>query len=382
MEREEMLDQKLAEEMPKLGFGMMRLPRADAEKDIIDLEETCRMVDRFLEAGLKYFDSAYVYNGSEVATREALVRRHPRESFYITSKLNVDADGVHDAQSAKAELDESLRREGVEYIDFYLMHALNRENIQKFDDWGIWDFMRQMKEEGKIRHYGFSFHDTPEMLDELLTAHPDVEFVQLQINYADWNNPAVRSRECYEVARRHGKPIVVMEPVKGGTLADPPEPVAKLLKRANPDASLASWAIRFVASLPGIMVVLSGMSDEAQVEDNLSYMTSFTPLSEEEQALIAQAQEILAGIDQIPCTGCHYCTPGCPLKINIPDLFRAMNWELIYGRTQRAKKSYAGAVGNGHARASECIRCGQCERQCPQHIHIRDWLGQVAAALE
>ena len=377
-----MLDEEFVRNMPKLGFGMMRLPRSDKEKDIIDTDLSAKMVDCFLDAGMKYFDSAYVYNGSEEAAKAALTSRHPRDSYYITSKLNVNAQGVHDETGAKAELEESLKKEGVDYIDFYLLHALGKGNIQKYDDWHLWEFVREMKEAGKIRHYGFSFHDTPEMLDELLTKHPDVEFVQLQINYADWNNPAVQSRRCYEVARKHHKPIVVMEPVKGGTLANPPKPVADLLKEANPDASYASWAIRFVASLPGIMVVLSGMSTSEQVEDNTSFMKDFTPLSEEERKTIKKAQEILAGIDQIPCTACHYCTPGCPMRINIPELFAAMNRVLIYGETEKAEQSYAFQTGKGHGKASECIRCGQCEMQCPQHIEIRSWLEKVAETLE
>ena len=242
-----MLDQELVTKMPKLGFGLMRLPRSDKEKDIIDTEQTSQMVDRFLDAGLTYFDSAYVYNGSEEAAKACLTSRHPRDSYFITSKINVNAKGVVDAEGAKAELAESLRREGVDYIDFYLLHALSKNNIKKYDDWGIWEFVKEAKEKGLIRHYGFSFHDTPEFLDELLTKHPDVEFVQLQINYADWENPSVQSRGCYEVACKHNKPIIVMEPIKGGTLANPPKAVAELLKKADPEASYASWAIRFVA---------------------------------------------------------------------------------------------------------------------------------------
>ncbi len=377
-----MLDEKLVKEMPKLGFGLMRLPRTDKEKDIIDIEQTSTMVDKFLDAGLKYFDSAYVYNGSEEAAKASLTTRHPRESYYITSKLNVNAKGVNDAESAKAELDESLRREGVDYIDFYLLHALGKKNIQRFDDWGLWDYVKEMKEAGKIKHYGFSFHDTPEFLDELLTKHPDVEFVQLQINYADWDNPSVKSRECYEVARKHNKPIVVMEPIKGGTLANPPRQVAEILKKANPDASFASWAVRFVASLPGIMVVLSGMSDIPQMEDNLSYMKDFQPLSEAEQATIREVQEALKSIDQIPCTACHYCTPGCPMKIQIPELFAAMNRKLIFEDEAGARRGITNNTAEPHGKASSCIGCGQCELQCPQHIEIRNWLGRIAKEFE
>lgn len=377
-----MLDQELVAKMPKLGFGLMRLPRSDKEKDIIDTEQTSQMVDRFLDAGLTYFDSAYVYNGSEEAAKACLTSRHPRDSYFITSKINVNAKGVVDAEGAKAELAESLRREGVDYIDFYLLHALSKNNIKKYDDWGIWEFVKEAKEKGLIRHYGFSFHDTPEFLDELLTKHPDVEFVQLQINYADWENPSVQSRGCYEVACKHNKPIIVMEPIKGGTLANPPKAVAELLKKADPEASYASWAIRFVASLPGVMTVLSGMSDMAQMEDNVSYMSDFKPLNEEEQKVIAQAQDILKNIDQIPCTGCRYCVGGCPKKINIPSLFTAMNLNLIFDQFEKGKQRYQNETQGEHGKASDCIRCGQCEIQCPQHIEIRSWLEKTAETFE
>lgn len=377
-----MLDEQFVKEMPKLGFGLMRLPRADVEKDIIDIDQTSKMVDAFLDAGMRYFDSAYVYNGSEEAARKALVTRHPRDSYFITSKLNVGAKGVHDEASAKAEFEESMRREGVDYIDFYLLHALSSENIRRFEDWKIWDFVKEKKAEGKIRHWGFSFHDTPEVLDEILTRHPDAEFVQLQINYADWDNPNVQSGRCYEVARKHSKPIVVMEPVKGGILANPPRAARELMDAVNPGASYASWAIRFVASLPGIMVVLSGMSDEEQVADNLSYMKDFRPLSEEEQEVIRKVQKIFADIERIPCTRCHYCTPGCPKKINIPEIFSAMNMQLVYENHGRAMNMYQEATQGVHAKASECIGCGQCERQCPQHIMIRRELKKIAEALE
>ena len=376
-----MIDEELVRSMPRLGFGLMRLPRADVEKDQIDIPQTCRMVDAFLAAGGKYFDSAYVYNGSEEAAKAALTSRYPRDSYFITSKLNVNAKGITDESSAKAEFEESLRREGVDYIDFYLLHAVSSRSLPKFDKWHLWDFVRDLKAQGKIRHYGFSFHDKAEVLDKILTDHPDVEFVQLQLNYADWESLSVQSRLCYETARKHGKPIVVMEPIKGGTLADPPKPVKELLHAANPDASYASWAIRFVASLPGILTVLSGMSDMQQMEDNLSYMKDFKPLTEEERDVIRKAQDILETIEQIPCTGCHYCTGGCPEHINIPDIFSAMNLKLIYDNEVQAKRKYSFQVGNGHGGAGDCIHCGQCEIQCPQKIHIRDWMDRIAKEL-
>lgn len=375
-----MLDEKFVNEMPKLGFGLMRLPRTDKEKDIIDVEQTAEMANMFLEKGLKYFDSAYVYNGSEEAARNAITSRHPRDSYYITSKLNVNA--AKNEEDAKNQINISLQREGVDYLDFYLLHALSESNYEKFDEWNLWDYVKQLQQEGKIRHYGFSFHGTPALLDRLLTEHDDVDFVQLQINYADWNDPIVQSRAVYEVARKHHKPIVVMEPVKGGTLANPPKKVAELLKQANPAASYASWAVRFVASLPGIMVVLSGMSNIEQMEDNLSYMGDFKPLNEKEKKVIEEAMGILSSIEQIPCTACHYCTGGCPKKIQIPDLFSAMNRNLVFEDFDGAKKRYANATQQPHAKASECVKCGQCERQCPQHIHIREWLDKVADTLE
>lgn len=375
-----MLEEKFVKEMPKLGFGLMRLPRTDKEKDIIDVEQTAEMANLFLDAGLKYFDSAYVYNGSEEAARNAITSRHPRDSYFITSKLNANA--AKSEENAKNQINVSLEREGVEYIDFYLLHALSDSNYEKYDNWHLWDYVKELQKQGKIKHYGFSFHGTPELLDKLLTEHDDVDFVQLQINYADWNNPSVQSKGVYEVARKHNKPIVVMEPVKGGTLANPPKLVAELLKKANPNASYASWAIRFVASLPGIMVVLSGMSNVEQMKDNLSYMQDFKPLSEEEKKVIDEAMDILASIEQIPCTACHYCTDGCPMKIQIPDIFKAMNWELVYGDTDGAKKRYLSATNEPHGKASACVKCGQCEMQCPQHIHIREWLEKVANTLE
>ena len=367
-------------DMPKLGFGLMRLPRLEDGKTI-DVAQCEVMTDKFLEAGLKYFDTAYVYEGSEEATKKFLVDRHPRESFYLTSKLNAGNWAVKNAEEAKAELATSLERTGAGYFDFYLLHALSKDNVENYEKYGIWDFVKEAKEKGLIKHIGFSFHDTPELLDEILTKHPDVEFVQLQINYADWEAPNVQSRANYEVCVKHDKPVVVMEPIKGGTLANPPQAVKEALLAHDPTMSVASWAVRYVASLDQVMVVLSGMSNVEQMEDNLSYMKDFKPLNDEEQATIKKVQDILAAIHQIPCTGCKYCTKGCPMQIFIPNIFKAMNMQLIYGQLETAKKQYASAVKDG-GKASQCVHCLQCEDACPQHIHITEWLQEATSLLE
>lgn len=363
---------------PKLGFGLMRLPRL--KDGSIDVAQTSEMVDRFLDAGLTYFDTAYVYTGSEDAIREALVKRHPRESYTLCTKLCAWM-GCTDEASAKQEFYTSLERTQAGYFDYYLLHALQADNYTKYDEYHIWDFVADLKKQGLIKHYGFSFHASPELLDQILTAHPEVDFVQLQLNYADWENPRVASRANYEVARKHGKSIVVMEPIKGGTLANPPEQVASILRAANPAASLASWAIRYVASLDGIITVLSGMSNLAQMDDNISYMRDFKPLTPTEQDVIAQAQAALAAIEQVPCTACHYCTPGCPMGIPIPEIFSALNKELIYGKHDEAVRDYERAT-EGKAKASDCVHCMQCESACPQQIHCTDWLEKAVDLLE
>ena len=289
-------------EIKKLGFGLMRLPKIDGE---IDVEQVKIMVDDFLAAGFTYFDTAWVYTGSEEAIRKALVERYPRESYQLATKMAAWVR-CSTKEDAIAQFKTSLERTGAGYFDNYLLHNLGDKRTRYFDDFGIWDFVKQMKAEGKIRHYGFSFHSTPEELDTILSAHPDVEFVQLQINYADWDNPAIRSREVYEVARKHGKRVVIMEPVKGGLLAEPPEPVAEILKTKEPDMSAASWGIRFAADLEGVLVVLSGMSSIEQMRDNISYMKDFTGLSEDLRSTVAEAREALNRIPLIPCTVCNY----------------------------------------------------------------------------
>lgn len=370
---------ELGEDVGKLGFGLMRLPK---NGDAIDVEQVKVMVDKFLEAGFTYFDTAWAYAGSEDAIRQALVERYPRDSFTIATK-NAAWINCKTREDAIAQFETSLRQTGAGFFDFYLLHNLGESRTHVFDDFGLWDFVAEKKAEGLIRHWGFSFHSTPEELDEILTAHPDAEFVQLQINYADWDSPDIQSRGCYEVARRHGKPVVIMEPVKGGLLASPPEQVERILKDADPDASCASWAIRFAASLPGVITVLSGMSNVEQMEDNLSFMKNFTKLTDSQQTVVRKAQEALAAIPLIPCTSCNYCAKVCPMKVGISGSFAALNLNTLYGNLERAKSREKWLVGgHGLKSANECVKCGACERVCPQHIEIRQELERVAKTLE
>ena len=373
------MENELIDNCMKLGFGMMRLPRIEGTQDI-DLEHAKKMVDAFIEAGGKYFDTAYVYEGSEAATKAALCDRYPRESYYLADKLNASDFACKSEEEAKNEIKVSLERSGAGYFDFYLLHGIDTGNQEKYTQYDIWGYMRKLKEEGLIRHFGFSFHSTPELLDELLTDHPDTEFVQLQINYADLEDPLVMSRRCYEVATRHGKPIIVMEPVKGGKLANPPQPVKDILLQANPDASYASWAIRFTASLPNVMMVLSGMSNLEQMEDNLSYMRQFQPLNEDEQKALEVANHALSQFTSIACTACHYCTPGCPMEIHIPEIFAVMNVYKMYDNLEEARNEYKWRPGG--EKASACVQCGQCEDACPQHLPIISLLEEVAETLE
>lgn len=363
----------------KLGFGLMRLPKlADGA---IDVEQTKKMVDLFMNAGFTYFDTAYVYDGgeSEKAAKAALVDRYPRESYTLATKLCAWMNAENE-ESAKQQFYTSLERTGAGYFDYYLLHALQRGNYRKYDEYHIWDFVKELKAKGLVKHYGFSFHADPQLFEELLELHPDVDFVQLQINYADWENPGVRSRECWEIARRHGKPVVVMEPVKGGVLADPVPEAKEILKAADPHASYASWAVRFAASLDGILTVLSGMSNLAQMEDNLSYMKEFKPLSEEEKRVVERAQEAIDRDRAIACTACHYCTSGCPKHIPIPELFHVMNHQKG-NPAFRGKREYVIAT-EGRGKASDCLSCGKCEAACPQHLPIRELLKRAAEEFE
>lgn len=363
----------------KLGFGLMRLPvTADGA---IDLQAVCEMADAFLEKGFTYFDTAYVYHEgtSESAVKKVLVERHPRESFTLATKL--PAWNLKCQEDVQRIFDEQLARTGAGYFDYYLLHAVQASNLPIFNKFDCWNWAKKMKEQGLIRHFGFSFHDTAQTLDELLTAHPEAEFVQLQINYMDWEDEKVQSRKCYEVAVKHGVPVIVMEPVKGGTLASLPEKPAAILKKSDPDASLASWGIRFCASLDNVMAVLSGMSDQSQMEDNLRTMSDFQPLSDDEKNAVQDTVKEIRSVPTVSCTACRYCVEGCPQQIGIPDIFKCLNHVRLYGKSERASLNYKEAVGEGNP-ASACIKCGQCESVCPQHLHVTEYLEEAAGVFE
>ncbi|MBO5651101.1 MAG: aldo/keto reductase [Selenomonas sp.] len=369
----------LGEQIKKLGFGLMRLPKKGEE---IDVEQVKVMVDKFLAAGFTYFDTAWAYAGSEDAIRQALVERYPREKFQLATK-NAAWINCKTREEAIAQFNLSLKRTGAGYFDFYLLHNLGESRTKFFDDFDMWSFVQEKKAEGLIKHVGFSFHSTPEELEEILTKHPEMEFVQLQINYGDWENPAIQSRACYEVARKHGKPVIIMEPVKGGMLANPPESVKKILQAAEPESSCASWAVRFAADLEGLIVVLSGMSNVEQMEDNLSYMKDFTGLNDSQKNTINKAREALAKIPVIPCTTCNYCAKVCPKEIGISGTFTAMNYLTLYGDKAAAQHQENWLVGgHGRKKAAECIKCGKCEQVCPQHISIREELVKAGKALQ
>ena len=351
----------------RLGFGLMRLPKN--EDGSIDIPQVMQMADHFLEAGGTYFDTAYVYdNGkSEEAFKAAVARRYPRDRYTLATKLNAWLQ-CHDEASAKAQFYTSLERTGAGYFDFYLLHALQRNNYMKYDEYHIWDFVKELKSKGLVKKWGFSFHADPALLEELLTLHPDVDFVQLQVNYADWENPGVAARRNMEICKAHGKPVVVMEPVKGGILADPIPEVKKIFDAVASDMSYASWAVRFVASQKNVLAVLSGMSSLEQMDDNLRYMKHFIPLNAQEMEAIRMAQKAIEEDRSIPCTACHYCTEGCPQEIPVPEIFAVANRKKGSPHFRTVRE--CDIVTQGRGRASDCIRCGQCEGACPQHLPI------------
>ena len=369
----------------KLGFGLMRLPLLDANDDgSVDLELLKKMVDSFLEQGFTYFDTAWMYCGgkSEEAAREALVRRHPRGSFTLTTKL--PAYMLRREEDREWLFQEQLRRTGAGYFDYYWLHDVNSHSIQTFDRLNCWDFILEKKRQGLVRHVGFSFHDGPELLDKVLTEHPEMEYVQLQLNYLDWDSLGVQSHACYDVAVKHGKRVIVMEPVKGGTLAKVPARLEAMFKEREPEMSVPSWAIRFAATQENVMVVLSGMSNMEQLLDNTGYMKDFRPLDDEELALMKKAAEIINESIAVPCTGCSYCTVNCPMHIAIPKYFSLYNADLqeLAEKGWTPQGSYYANLTLQFGKASDCIKCGQCEAMCPQHLPIRRYLEDVAKHFE
>ena len=372
--------------MKKLGFGLMRLPLLDPSvATSVDMEQLKQMVDLFLERGFTYFDTAWMYTGfaSENAAKEALVDRHPRDSFTLTTKLHTgffdsleDRDKIFNAQ---------LEKTGAGFFDYYLLHDVEANTYPKFEKYDCFTWLQEKKRAGLVHHMGFSFHDTPELLDEVLTAHPEMEFVQLQLNYLDWESPWIQSRRNYEVCVKHGKPVIVMEPVKGGSLAKVPAEAEALFRAAEPELSIPSWGIRFAASQPNVMMVLSGMSTLQQMEDNTGFIEDFQPLDEEKLALCHRAAEIINAQIAMPCTGCSYCTEGCPMHIAIPKYFS------LYNEIKREDMEQKGwtvsftqydVLTQDFGRAGDCIACGQCERICPQHLPIIEHLKQVSECFD
>lgn len=369
----------------KLGFGLMRLPLLDPNDDgSIDLELMKKMVDSFLEQGFTYFDTAWMYCGgkSEEAAREALVKRHPRESFTLTTKL--PAYMLHREEDREWLFEEQLRRTGAGYFDYYWLHDVNSHSIRTFDKLNCWDFILEKKRQGLVRHVGFSFHDGPELLDRVLSEHPEMEYVQLQLNYLDWDSIGVQSHACYDVAVRHGKRVIVMEPVKGGTLAKVPAKLEAMFKEREPEMSVPSWAIRFAATQENVMVVLSGMSSMEQLLDNTGYMKDFKPLNAGELALMRKAADILNESITVPCTGCSYCTVNCPKNIAIPKYFSLYNADMqeLKEKSWTPQGSYYANLTLQFGKAGDCIKCGRCEAMCPQHLPIRRYLEDVAKHFE
>lgn len=365
--------------MPKLGFGLMRLPEKDGK---IDYDHVCKMVDAYMNTGMNYFDTAYVYHGgnSERMVKEAIVKRYDRDKFTVASKL--PAWEIRSMEDRDRVFNEQLERTGLEYFDYYLLHSLedghNYEVYEKFDcfNWGI-----NKREEGKIKHLGFSFHGTPELLETVLDKHPEIEFVQIQLNYADWDNKVVHSGKLYDILLKRNIPMIIMEPVKGGTLASMAPELEAMFKEANPDASIASWALRFVGSLPGVVTILSGMSNMEQIEDNLKTFTDFKALDENEKRVIDAVVTKMLDLPLIPCTGCRYCCDGCPAKISIPDIFNAVNTLRKFPGDNRPRFFYNGLI-NRSGKASDCLSCGQCERVCPQHLPIIDLMKEASEILD
>ena len=363
----------------KLGFGCMRLPMKDEE---VDYDEFNKMIDYFMEQGFNYFDTAhgYISGQSETAIRDCLSARYPRESFILTDKLT--GPYFEKKEDITPFFESQLKLTGVEYFDYYLMHAQDRDNYKHFQECQAYEVAQELKSEGKIKHVGISFHDSAEFLDQILTDHPEVEVVQIQFNYIDYNSLSVQSRLCYEVCRKHGKEVLIMEPVKGGGLVNLPDAAKEIFDSINEgkDLSYASYAIRFAASFDGVFKVLSGMSSFEQLKDNVDYMKEFEPLNDEEKEAVEKVVGILNGLGGIPCTGCRYCVDGCPMGIKIPDLFSCYNAKKQFNDWN--SKMYYGRVISDSGKASDCVKCGQCASVCPQHLRIPELLEDVAVEFE
>lgn len=366
-------------EIKKLGFGLMRLPKSG---DDFDEKQLCEMVDLFMENGFTYFDTAYVYydGGSEKMAKRTVTERYGRDKFLLADKLPVWCCESKD--DLERIFNTSLERTGAGYFDYYLNHSINAGSLEKIERLGVFDFIMKMKERGLVRHAGFSFHDTADVLDKLLTEHPEQEFVQLQINYYDWLSDGVQAKKCYETARRHGKEVIIMEPVRGGSLAVLPESARRLLIEKEPDMSVASWALRFAASLDGVITTLSGMSDINQMRDNISFMKNLRRFTQSEFDAVMRVADILNKIPTVPCTSCGYCIDGCPMKIKINKMFAVYNDYLKYNNAQKCAFELSQAVSSGSGKPSDCIDCGRCATVCPQHIKIPEMLKNIADAIE
>lgn len=362
--------------MKNFGFGCMRLPMNGEQ---VDLEQTSKMVDRFLEEGFNYFDTAHAYleGLSEPALKTCLSDRHPRESFILTDKLTTEY--FETGEDIRPFFESQLELCGVSYFDYYLMHALNADYYKKYVKCDAFRRVLELKAEGRVKHMGISFHDKSEVLEQILSEQPEIEVVQLQINYVDYEDTGIEGRKCLEVCKKFGKPVIVMEPVKGGCLVNLPAEAARVFDELG-GGSYASYAIRYTASLEGVMLVLSGMSNMAQMEDNLSYMKNFKPLSEAEHAAIDKVCEIFKAQEMIPCTACRYCTEGCPKKIAIPDLFACMNAKMQHKDWN--SEWYYDVYTQNRGKASDCIKCGKCEAACPQHLKITELLESVSKAYD